>query len=165
MSLLRCSLCMPGPRDAVLSELEVGSLRVLGSNVEDHLALTEYNIAMILSKHFRSGEWGQYRCGSVITCVIAGRSVYARVNKFFTIDGDDCEGYASVTWFGAPEYPLDTPLVVRCREEEPQRLVDAYGCVVKITQIDPSQVIVERDEGSGYCWMMRDSGYDTVRDD
>ena len=156
---------MRGRQDAVLTEFEVGSLRVLGSNVEDHFALTEYHIAMILGKHFRSGEWGEYRCGSVIVCVISGMSVYERVNKFFTIDGDDCEGYAPVTWFGAPEYPLGSPLVVRCLEEEPQRLVDAYGCVVKITQIDPSQVMVERDQNTGYCWMMRDSGYDIIRDD
>ena len=159
-----CCLSMPGRQDSLLSESEVGSLRVLGSNVQDIFASTEYNIAWILGKHFRAAEWGKYRCGSVITCVISGRSVYARVSKFFTIDGDNCEGYASVTWFGAPEYPLDgSPLVVRCREEEPRRLVDAYGCVVKITQIDPSQVIVERDENTGYCWMMRDSGYDTIR--
>ena len=160
----RCCLSMPGRQDCVLSELEVGSLRVLGSNVEDNFALNEYNIAFIMGTHFRSAEWGSYRCGSVITCVISGRSVYARVNKFFTVDGDDCEGYASVTWFGAPEYPVDgNPLVVRCRERDSHSLVDAYGCVVKITQIDPSQVSVERDEHTGYCWMMRDSGYDTIR--
>lgn len=157
---------MPSRQDSILSEVEVGSLRVLGSPVEDIFASNEYNIALILGKHFRSGEWGKYRCGSVVTCVISGRSVYARVNKFFTVDGDDCVGYASVTWFGAPEYPLDrSPLVVRCREEDPDRLVDAYGCVVKLTQIDPCQVMVERDLHTGYCWMMRDSGFDTVRDD
>ncbi len=160
----KCCLSMPGRQDSLLSELEVGSLRVLGSNVEDIFALREYNIAFIMGKHFRSAEWGKHRCGSVNTCVICGRSVYARVNKFFTVDGDDCEGYASVSWFGVPEYPLGgSPLVVRCREEEPQGLVDAYGCVVKITQIDPSQIMVERDENTGYCWMMRDSGYDTIR--
>ena len=163
--LVRCSLSMHTTQDSVLSDLEVGDLRILDVIVEDNFAITEYNIALIMGKHFRSAEWGNYRCGSVITCVLAGRSVYARVNKFFTVDDDDCEGYASVTWFGAPEYPLDSPLVVRCREEDPERLVDAYGCIIRITQIDPSQVMVERDENTGYCWMMRDSGYDTVRGD
>ena len=68
----------------------------------------------------------------------------------FTVDGDDCAGYVSVTWFGAPEYPVDgSPLVVRCREQDPHSLVDAYGCVVKITQIDPCQVCVERDRNTG----------------
>lgn len=156
---------MCGRRDSVLSDLDVGSLRVLGVRVEDNFAITEYNIALIMGKHFRSAEWGKHRCGSVITCVLAGRSVYARVTKFFTVDGDDGEGYASVIWFGAPEYPTNNPLIVRCREEDDQNLVDAYGSVLRITQIDPSQVVVERDNTTGYCWMMRDSGYDTLRED
>ena len=157
---------MAGNRDAVLSESELRDLRILGSDVQDNLSITVYNIAHILGKHFRSGEWGEYRCGSVITCVMAGRSVYARVDRFLQVDGDDCAGYASVTWFGAPEYPeYPNPLVVRCRETDPERLVSAYGCVVRITQIDPSQVMVERGADHVYCWMMRDSGFDTMRDD
>lgn len=157
---------MAATHGSVLSDRELGCLRLLGVDVEDHLAITEYRVAHILGKHFRSDEWGSYRCGSVITSVLAGRSVYARVTKFLTVDGDECEGYACVTWFGAPEYPLDgSPLVVRCREIDPDRLVDAYGCVLRITRIDPSQVMVEREENREYCWMMRDSGFDTIRDD
>ena len=156
---------MRGRQDSVLSDLDVGSLRVLGVRVEDNLTITEYNIALIMGKHFRSAEWDKYRCGSVMTCVLDGRSVHVRVTKFCTVDGDDGEGYASVIWFGAPEYPLDNPLIVRCREEDDQGLVDAYGCVVRITQIDPSQVMVERDDNNVHCWMMRDSGYDTLRED
>ena len=157
---------MRGIRDTVLSEEELADLRILGADVEDTLSVTAYNNAHILGKHFRSGEWGQRRCGSVITCVLAGRSVYARVNRFLKVDGDDCVGYASVTWFGVPEYPAyPNPLIVRCREVDPDGLADAYGCVVRITQIDPTQVIVEREENHVYCWMMRDSGFDTIRDD
>ena len=71
-----------------------------------------------------------------------------------------------MTWFGVPEYPAyPNPLIVRCREVDPDGLADAYGCVVRITQIDPTQVIVEREENHVYCWMMRDSGFDTIRDD
>ena len=88
--------------------------------------------------------------------------MYARVEKFFRVDEDNCCGYASVTWFGVPEYPFDIPLVVKCREEQPQELVDTYGCVLRITQIDPSQVMVERQIDRVHCWMMRDSGYDTL---
>ena len=92
--------------------------------------------------------------------MISGRSVYARV------DEHDCPGYACVTWFGTPEYPLHgSPLVVRCRETDTDSLVDAYGSVLRITMIDPSQVMVEREEDHVYCWMMRDSGFDTIRDD
>ena len=100
----------------------------------------------------------------MITCVMAGRSVYVRVNRFFKVDGDVSPGYASVTWFGVPNYPeYPNPILVRCREVDPDRLADAYGCVVAITMIDPTQVIVEREEDHVFCWMMRDSGYDTIR--
>lgn len=153
-----------GRKDDVLSSEELADLRILGVDVEDNLSITVYKIAYILGKHFRSGEWGQYRCGSVITCVISGRSVYARVNRFFKVDGMDSPGYASVTWFGAPHYPAyPNPILVRCREIDPEHLCDAYGSVIPITQIDPTQVMVEREEGHRFCWMMRDSGYDTIR--
>ena len=76
-----------GRKDDVLSSEELADLRILGVDVEDNLSIAVYKIAYILGKHFRSGEWGQYRCGSVITCVISGRSVYARVNRFFKVDG------------------------------------------------------------------------------
>ena len=144
------------------NELEIGSLRVLGVNIEDVLAITEFKVAHILGKHFRAGEWGNYRCGSVVTCVLEGQSHYARVERFFKVDGDSSDGYASVKWFGQPHYPFGIPIVVRCCEEEPQDLIDRFGCVLRITQIDPSQIIVEREDG-GFSWMMRDSGFDTVR--
>ena len=162
----RCVLTMAGPRNVVLSEGELVDLHVFGVEVEDVWSITVFHIAHILGKHFRADEWGQRRCGSVITAVLAGRSVYARVNRFIKVDGDDGAGYASVTWFGAPEYPAHpNPILVRCREDDPDRLVDAYGCIVSIEDIDPSQVMVEREEDHVYCWMMRDSGYDTIRDD
>jgi len=144
------------------TELELGSLRMIGANVQDCLSVSGFKIAHILGKHFRSGEWGKRRCGSVITCVLDGRSLYARVDKFLKVDDDPCEGYASVTWFGYPEYPLGSPLVVRCRENQPDELVDRFGCVLRLTQIDPSQVMVEREPGRVFCWMMRDSGFDTT---
>ena len=80
---------------------------------------------------------------------------------------DDCPGYASVTWFGAPEYPAHpNPVLVKCREVDVEnRLLDTYGSVIRITQIDPTQVLIEREEDHIYCWMMRDTGYDTIRDD
>ena len=156
---------MPASGGAVATDEEVGSLRVLGVEVQDLLAISEFKIAHILGKHFRAGEWGSYRCGSVITCVMNGRSLYARVNRFITVEDDDCEGYASVTWFGVPEYPFEIPLVVKCSEEQPDEdLFDELGCIIRITQIDPSQVMVERSVDHTHCFMMRDSGFDTVRD-
>ena len=152
---------METPQKRTTNELEIGSLRVLGVVIEDVLAIMEFKVAYILGKHFKAGEWGNYRCGSVVTCVIDRQSYYARVERFFRVDGDSCPGYASVRWFGQPHYPLGTPMVVRCSEEEPQELVDSFGCILRITQIDPSQVIVERDD-TGYSWMMRDSGFDMI---
>ena len=98
---------------------------------------------------------------------MAGRSVYARVRRFFQVDDDDCVGYASVTWFGVHQYPAyPNPLIVKCLEVDPDNVLsDAYGSVIRITQIDPTQVMVERDEDHIHCWMMRDTGYDTIRDD
>ena len=164
----RCYLTMVGLRDAVLSDSELADLRIVGADVEDSLSITVFHIANILGKHFRSNEWGQRRCGSVITGVFSGQSLYARVDRFIKVDGegDHRPGYASVTWFGAPEYPAyPNPLLVRCLEDDPDRLVDAFGCIVPIEQIEPCQVMVEREEDHVYCWMMRDSGYDTIRDD
>ena len=156
---------MPVRDNQVATDLELGSLRVLGVELHDHLSISEFKIAHILGKHFRAGEWGKYRCGSVITCVLDGRSHYARVERFLKVDGDDCEGYASVTWFGVSEYPLGDRLVVRCCEEQPDDLVAEFGCIVRISQVDPSQVMVERTDGLLHCWMMRNSGFDTVPDE
>ena len=156
---------MPKSQDVVETALEVGSFGMLGVYVEDHLAISEYKIAHILGKHFRAGEWGAYRCGSVVTCVFEGRSLYARVDRFLKVDGNDAEGFASVTWFGVPEYPFTIPLVVKCSEAQPQELVDQFGCIIPITQIDPSPVMVERSSDRVSCFMMRDNGFDTVRDD
>ena len=60
-----------------------------------------------------------------------------------------------------PEYPFPIPLVVKCTEAQPQRLVDRFGCILRITEIDPSQVMVERSANHDFCFMMRDSGFDT----
>ena len=154
---------MPAAGGAVATEKEVGSLRVLGVHVRDLLSISEFKVAHILGKHFKAGEWGSFRCGSVITCVMNGRSLYAKVNRFIKVEDDNCEGYASVTWFGVPEYPfLENPLVVKCSEEQPEDLVDELGSIIRITQIDPSQVMVERSVDRMHCFMMRDSGFDTI---
>ena len=76
---------------------------------------------------------------------------------------DDCPGYASITWFGTPEYPFGHSLVTRVNLDGPD-LHRRYGCIIKITQIDPSPIMVECPEHDGGVYhMMRDSGYDTRR--
>jgi len=84
------------------------------------------------------------------------------VNRFLTVDGDECPGYASVCWFGPPQYPLANnrvEVVVSRDGSETDRLLQT--CIIRITQIDPSYVVVEPD-GENYR-MMRQSGYDTIR--
>ena len=139
---------------------ELADLHFLGV-YGDCLCFTQCQIAYILGIHFRAGEWGQIPvCGSVFTCVVDGRSVYGRLVRFFKVDNHDAPGYASVQWFSEPEYPLTTPIVVKVLDDG-STIRKQLGCIIPITQIDPSRVIVEPD-GDNF-WMMRDSGYDTVR--
>ena len=113
-----------------------------------------------------AGEWGNTpRCGSVITCVINGRSLYARVKRFIKVDDDACPGYASVDWFSAPVYLFDDviPLGVSVTEDGVAVEREVGTTILRITQIDPSPIMVERDVVNGRFVMMRDSGYDTRR--
>jgi len=141
---------------------EFRELQSAGAPVRHVDEVTVYNIAMILNKHFRAGEWGMgSRCGSVVTCVLNGRSVYARVVKFLNVDEGSCPGYALVRWFGEPTYvnllcPRVTLNGVSVNRE-------AGTNVIRITQIDPSQVNVEVVPGRDEFYMIRDSGTDTQR--
>ena len=90
---------------APITRNEIADLRMCGC-VLDCLSVTSYHIARIMGVHFRTGKWGtgKSRCGSVITTVIEGRSLYARVHRFLMVEGDECPGYASVSWFSEPHY-------------------------------------------------------------
>ena len=138
-------------------------LLVIGCPVRNHDELSVYRIANIMDKHFRAGEWGMHpRCGSVITCVINGRSLYARVLKFVKTDGGDkCPGYACVRWFSEPVYV--NSLCPRVTLDGGDIAREVGSNVIRITQIDPSQVSVEVVPGSDEYYMIRDSGYDTRR--
>ena len=153
----------------VPTEDELADLRLCGCSCDgdDLQWLNEYPIAYIMNVHFRSGEWGNYpRCGSVVTCVLDGQSHYARVDRFLQVDGDECPGYASVTWFSKPQYLLDgkTPLVVRVTGDGSE-IDEVYGSIIRITDIDPSRVMVEMNPRDDFYIMMRDSGYDTRPED
>ena len=163
-----CFLSQPDIRFDCPTRKEISDLRQLGV-AADCLSMAAFKAAHIMGVHFSAGErvWGQ-RCGSVFTCVmktrqVRARSYYGRVIRFLTVDGDDtCPGYASVKWFGRPVYPHDNFLVVRvgCDGSAVER---TFGSVIRITQIQPSRVIVESPLGpvEKDFYMMRDSGYDT----
>ena len=160
-----CVLTSARSRERATVE-ELDDVIHLGGNAADQGDLTVHLIAKILGKQFRAGEWGKWdtspRCGSVVTCVVNGRSLYARVLRFLKSDvaGDSCPGYASVRWFSEPTYDNCLSPKVTLEGQDIEREVGTN--VVKITQIDPSQVSVER-VGDGSFYMMRDSGYDTRR--
>ena len=157
----KCVLCMESA--GFISDQEVNDLHEIGCEITDHFDASVYKVAWILNHHFRSGEWDMYpRCGSVVTCVINGRSLYARVLRFIRVEGDECPGYASVRWFSEPTYVnVLCPRVTLDGSEIEREL--GYS-VIRITQIDPSQVAVEKgvDGDDGY-YMIRESGYDTRR--
>ena len=146
-----------------VSDKDFEDLLVSGCPVSDPHELSVYRIAMIMGQHFKAGEWGMYpRCGSVITCVINGRSLYARVLQFVKVDaGDRCPGYACVRWFSEPVYVNCLCPRVNLNGADIEREVNSR--VIRITQIDPSQVSVEVVPGSDEFYMIRDSGYDTRR--
>ena len=110
--------------------------------------------------HVVIGEWGKRpRCGSVVTCVVNGRSVYAVVDRFLTVDGDGGGGFASVRWFSEPVYPFGSPLVVRVGCDG-SILDSEVGSIVRLEDIDPSCVVVEPHHD--HFFMMRQSGYDIL---
>lgn len=158
-----CTLNQRLKRVSVSSE-EIGDLRMRGLAV-DALDVNVFAVANILGAHFHAGQWGRQHtrtCSSVFTCVIAGRSVYGYVRKFLKVDGGDYPGYASVSWFGAPQYPCGSNRLEVVVSRDGTKLYREIGsCIIAITQIDPSMVVVEPD-GVNYR-MMRQSGYDTVK--
>ena len=54
------------------------------------------------------------------------------------------------------------PLVVKVTEDGSD-LEDALGTIIRIDTIDPSRVMIGTDTVEGVFYMMRDSGYDTIR--
>ena len=156
-----CVLTTPRVRERATVE-ELDDVLHLGGNVAELGDLTVYQIAKILGKQFKAGEWDNKssRCGSVITCVVNGRSLYARVVRFLKSDvtEDSCPGYASVRWFSEPTYVNCLCPKVTLDGGDIEREVGVN--VVRITQIDPSQVSVERVGDGSFC-MIRDSGTDT----
>ena len=154
-----CVLTQQRGARTLFSPREMGDMRMCGIAV-DPLGLECFAVAYIMGVHFHAGQWGRSICSSVITCVINGRSLYGRVSKFFTVDGNSCPGYASVVWFGEPQYPLGDNRLEVVVSDDGKEIYDEVGCIVRITQIDPSPVVVEPDGGN--YRMMRQSGYDTI---
>ena len=101
----------------------------------------------------RSGEKTN-RCGSVVTIVRAGQSLYGRVISFISFDRLHV---AHIEWLPIPDYPTGTPVV--CRLVRGGRKPD-QPCVVSLTDLDPSKVIILHERTCMY--MIRMSGINTM---
>ena len=127
--------------------------------------LLEHSSAMVGGLRFNAGEKlvPGVRCGSVITMVRGGRSIYGLVKHFFRVVCTcDCFlDLVCVTWFPLPEYPDGDPLTVRIRLNRLDinniRTVE----IVPLFDIQPSRVIVEIDRIHDCMYMLRIEGLDT----
>ena len=101
-------------------------------------------------------------CGSVITCVINGQSMYGKVLKFFSHICRENDGlYTYVQWMNKTDYPFEgTPLVVRVCDNAQT----FQPTVMSIFDIDPSRVIIERCDIESCYYVCRIEGLDTVKE-
>ena len=155
----RCVLSAPY-RGFDLSSTIMGDLRMLCRKV-DRFSFQVFLVCHVMGTHFRAGEWGRQSCGSVITTVVDGQSLYAKVKAFVKVDKDPCSGYAIVDWFSRPEYPFRVPLVVKVRDDGSE-VENDLGTVIRIDSIDPSKIMIGPSSEDNVYYMMRDSGYDTI---
>ena len=124
--------------------------------VEDFSDMRGWRSVKISKQHFRSGEWGKDRCGSVVTTMVGRISRYCVVDRFFTIEQ---KTYALVTWLSVPTYPYaPNPLVVKVRfprigHTQPSR-------VLPVDHIVPTSVAVLPDDDGVHFWVMREKGTD-----
>ena len=124
--------------------------------------------AVIGGKEFNAGEplKSGRRCGSVVTCVVRGRSLYGLVKRFLCVvcQHHRAHNFAVVTWFRNPVYPDGDPLTVRI----PMNGVDVNNInqvsVVSLYDIQPCRVLVDIDRFHDCMYMMRKEGMDTSPD-
>ena len=104
------------------------------------------------------------RCGSVVTRIVSGRSVYGLVKQFLRVMCG-CHSFqevAVVEWFPLPTYPDGDPLTVKidlCGVD-----VNNVGVrtVVSLLDIQPSRVLVGIDQQYDCMYMMRMEGTDSM---
>ena len=138
-----------------LSQRERRSMETWGTtSFED---LQPFKVVRVLGVHFRTGGWGQHRCGSVITTIYRGVSRYCIVNAFFMVTD---QTYASVTWLSTPIYPyLPFKIVVKVKLiTDVQQLL--HPSVIPVDRIQPTTVSVMPDSDGIHFWMMREKGID-----
>lgn len=125
--------------------------------VTDFTKVTSFQIARVQGQHFKGGEWGQRRCGSVFVTTYCGRARYGILTRFLAAQDN---AYAVVTWLSPPVYPyFPITLLVKtklmCEADQPR-----YRCVIRVNEIEPTGVGVLPDEDGIHFWMMRVKGTD-----
>ena len=119
-----------------------------------------FRVCRLLGVHFRSGEWGCRRCGSVITTIYRGISRYCIVHTFLMVQD---KAYACVTWLSTPTYPCRPfKIVVKVRKisHASQLLLRS---VISVDKIDPCTVSVLPHADGVHFYVMRDKGTDRVQ--
>ena len=112
--------------------------------------------AFVLGVHFKAGEWGKQRNGSVITTTYTGQSRYCVVTDFIRVANKD---FACVRWLSKPMYPYaPNPLVVTV--SEPPARPESLPTVLPLRFIDPTAVLVDPDSDGVHFYMMRLKGFD-----
>ena len=121
--------------------------------------------AKIGGKRFTCGEMLREgrRCGSVVTMVSGGRSVYGLVKKIYRVvcSCDSSFDFAIVTWFPNPTYPDRDPLTVEINIAGIDVNNITLVCVVPLTYLQPSRIAVEFDDKRDVMLMYRIDGTDT----
>ena len=139
----------------VLSEREKSGLEMLG--VTSFSPYYVFNTLQLVGVHFKAGEWGHKRCGSVVTTIYRHVSRYCIVNVFLQLEGNV---YASVTWLSTPTYPCEPfKLVVKVRMLTPQQQ-RSHRSVIPVDRIDPCTVAVMPHNDGVHFYMIRDKGTD-----
>ena len=103
------------------------------------------------------------RCGSVVTTVIRGRSLYGLVRKFYRVfcQCNRCVDVAVVSWFPSPTYPDNDPLTVRIDFNGLNDINNVRGNdIIPLYDIQPSRIAVELERDCMY--MLRLEGLDTI---
>ena len=139
----------------VLSDREKTGLTMLG--VTSFVQCKAFKVLTLLGVHFKGGEWGKKRCGSVVTTIHRQVSRYCIVKVFLELQG---KAYASVTWLSTPTYPcLPFKLVVKVRMLTPAQQRQ-HRSVVPVDRIDPCTVAVLPHNDGVHFYMLRDKGTD-----
>lgn len=150
-----CVLYLRNGLWTILSVREKFDLGMLG--VTSFVSVRAFKIARILGVHFRSGEWGRRRCGSVVTTLHGGQSRYCVVDKFLCVQG---KSFARVVWLSKPKYPYSpNRLVVRVRMLSRRQQL-THSCVIPVDKVEPCSVTVLPDIDDVHFFMLRDKGYD-----